>query len=52
MNHNEILKWFELYFQLAGTDRHWFQKNGGKKLRKTTDKEFIFTLISIKIKEI
>ncbi len=51
MNHNDIYKWFELYFKLyAGNNvAAWFQNGKNSiRIRQTNGQEFIFTYNSPK----
>ena len=46
MSHNEIYKWFELYFPLYAGDKvkAWFQNGKNSiRIRQTNNQEFVFT---------
>lgn len=46
MTHNEVFKWFELYFELFAGDRVavWFPNGKNSiRVRQQNDAEFIFT---------
>ena len=51
MNHNDIYKWFELYFELyAGNNVAAWSQNGKNsiRIRQTNGQEFVFTYNSQK----
>lgn len=51
MSHNEIYKWFELYFQPYAGDKvsAWFQNGKNSiRIRQTNGQEFVFTYHSAK----
>jgi len=51
MSHNEVYKWFELYFQLYAGDKvtTWFQNGKNSiRVRQTNGQEFVFTYNSKK----
>jgi len=55
MTHNEVFKWFELYFPFYAGDKidTWFQNGKNSlRIRQTNGQEFIFTYNSNEIKEL